>query len=117
MRFPAAPCPVLRPGTSAPRRSVPPVPATAGPKVPEAFIEAAISQLPSDTFALVIDGQSVQHGKPDPEPYRTAAQRLGFLPADCLAIEDSEPGYPISVSGRRADAGSDQTPLSHKVSP
>ncbi|MBO1756348.1 HAD family phosphatase [Allobranchiibius sp. CTAmp26] len=57
-----------------------------------AFIEAAIGHLPRDTFTVVIDGQSVQHGKPHPEPYRTAAKRLGFRPADCLAIEDSEPG-------------------------
>lgn len=56
------------------------------------FIEAAIGQLPRDTFALVVNGQSVQKGKPHPEPYRTAAQRLGFRPVDCLAIEDSEPG-------------------------
>lgn len=56
------------------------------------FIEAAIGHLPCDTFILVIDGHSVQHGKPHPEPYRTAAERLGFRPADCLAIEDSEPG-------------------------
>jgi len=56
------------------------------------FIEAAIGQLPRDTFTLVIDGPSVQHGKPHPEPYQTAAQRLGFRPGDCLAIEDSELG-------------------------
>ncbi len=62
------------------------------------FIEAAIGQLPRDTFTLVIDGQSVQHGKPHPEPYQTAAQRLGVRPVDCLAIEDSEPGVRSATS-------------------
>lgn len=57
-----------------------------------AFTEAAIGHLPRNTFTLVIDGQTVQNGKPHPEPYQTAARRLGFRPVDCLAIEDSEPG-------------------------
>lgn len=62
------------------------------------FVEAAIGQLPRNTFTLVIDGQSVQHGKPHPEPYQSAAQRLGFRPGDCLAIEDSEPGIRSATS-------------------
>ncbi len=31
-------------------------------------------------------------GKPHPEPYLTAARRLGVDAADCLAIEDSNTG-------------------------
>ena len=32
------------------------------------------------------------HGKPHPEPYLTACNRLGVRPGDCLALEDSIPG-------------------------
>ncbi len=31
-------------------------------------------------------------GKPDPEAYLLAAERLGLAPGDCVAIEDSVPG-------------------------
>ena len=79
------------------------------------FIEAVIGQLPGDTFTLVIDGQSVQHSKPHPEPYQTAAQRLGFRPGDCLAIEDSDPGIRSATAAGvptlavTADTGATQT--------
>ena len=31
-------------------------------------------------------------GKPNPDPFLTAAERLGVAPADCLALEDSHNG-------------------------
>ena len=34
----------------------------------------------------------VARGKPSPDLYLLAATRLGFQPASCLAIEDSNPG-------------------------
>jgi HAD superfamily hydrolase (TIGR01509 family) len=43
-------------------------------------------------FSAVVTGERVTRGKPDPEPYLTAAELLGVDPADCVAIEDSVPG-------------------------
>ena len=43
-------------------------------------------------FDLTIAGDEVTHGKPDPEPYLTAATRLGVDPADCVVLEDSPSG-------------------------
>jgi HAD superfamily hydrolase (TIGR01509 family) len=43
-------------------------------------------------FALSIAGNEVLHGKPHPEPYLTAAQRLGVDPERCVVIEDSPSG-------------------------
>lgn len=37
-------------------------------------------------------GDEVSHGKPAPDIYLLAANRLGVLPQDCLALEDSAPG-------------------------
>ena len=41
---------------------------------------------------VLVSAEDVAAGKPKPDPYRTAAQRLGLDPADCLAIEDSPTG-------------------------
>ena len=43
-------------------------------------------------MAFTIAFDDVSAGKPDPEPYRLAAQRLALAPQDILAIEDSEAG-------------------------
>jgi HAD superfamily hydrolase (TIGR01509 family) len=53
---------------------------------------AVVDGLPPDTFATVVTGDEVRHGKPHPEPYLTAAANLGLAPGDCLAIEDSPTG-------------------------
>lgn len=41
---------------------------------------------------VVITGQDVTHGKPHPEGYLTAAERLGIDPRDCVVVEDAIPG-------------------------
>lgn len=43
-------------------------------------------------FALTVAGDEVVHGKPHPEPYLTAARRLGVDPAHCVVLEDSPAG-------------------------
>lgn len=51
-------------------------------------------------FDVVVSGDDVTHAKPHPEPYLRAAELLGVDPADCLALEDSEPGIAsASASG------------------
>jgi beta-phosphoglucomutase-like phosphatase (HAD superfamily) len=48
--------------------------------------------LPAGTFATVVTGDQVADGKPHPEAYLTAAQRLRADPSYCVAIEDSNTG-------------------------
>ncbi|MDO8503076.1 MAG: HAD family phosphatase [bacterium] len=43
-------------------------------------------------FKLTISANEVTKGKPDPEPYRITAQKLGFKPEECVVIEDSKSG-------------------------
>jgi HAD superfamily hydrolase (TIGR01509 family) len=43
-------------------------------------------------FDSVLTRDDVARGKPSPDLYLLAASRLGFPPASCLAIEDSNPG-------------------------
>jgi HAD superfamily hydrolase (TIGR01509 family) len=59
---------------------------------------AVTDQLPPGTFAAVVTGDEVRHGKPHPEPYLTAAARLGLAPQACLAIEDSPTGVASAVA-------------------
>jgi beta-phosphoglucomutase-like phosphatase (HAD superfamily) len=58
----------------------------------ERFVAPILAQLPPETFRVVVTGDRVNHGKPHPEPYLTAAAALGLHPGDCLAIEDSNTG-------------------------
>ncbi|MBN9304957.1 MAG: haloacid dehalogenase [Devosia sp. 67-54] len=45
-----------------------------------------------DMFATVVTRDDVVRPKPHPEPYLTAARRLGVAPGACLAVEDSHSG-------------------------
>ncbi|HCB04474.1 MAG TPA: hydrolase [Nocardioides bacterium] len=58
----------------------------------ERFVAPILSQLPPETFRVVVTGDQVEFGKPHPEPYLTAAAALGVRPEDCVAIEDSNTG-------------------------
>lgn len=43
-------------------------------------------------FGVVVAGEDVTKGKPDPEPYEVAAFRLGVRPEECVVFEDSTVG-------------------------
>jgi HAD superfamily hydrolase (TIGR01509 family) len=43
-------------------------------------------------FDVIVAGDQIRRGKPDPEIFLTAAERLGVPIADCVAFEDSGPG-------------------------
>ena len=44
------------------------------------------------TFEAMISGADVQRGKPDPDIFLAAAERLKVLPQECLVIEDASAG-------------------------
>lgn len=43
-------------------------------------------------FDLIVGAEDCRKGKPDPEPFLTAARMLNVAPELCLAFEDAEPG-------------------------
>jgi len=45
-----------------------------------------------DMFETIVTRDDVVNPKPHPEPYLTAARRLGMAPGRCLALEDSHSG-------------------------
>lgn len=44
-------------------------------------------------FETVVGMEDYTQGKPAPEPFLIAAERLGVAPADCLVFEDAEAGF------------------------
>jgi HAD superfamily hydrolase (TIGR01509 family) len=67
--------------------------------------DAVLGRLPDGTFAAVVTGDAVQHGKPHPEPYLRAVERLGVQPSACVAIEDSVTGLRSAESAGAATIG------------
>ena len=56
-----------------------------------------------EAFDVVIGGDEVPRGKPHPDPYLIAAEKLGVAIVDCIAIEDSLNGLlSAESSGARA---------------
>ncbi|TIC86674.1 HAD family phosphatase [Nocardioides sp. GY 10127] len=62
------------------------------------FVDPILTHLAAGTFSAVVTGDQVTHGKPHPEPYLTAAARLGVDPQQCLAVEDSGTGTRSAVA-------------------
>lgn len=56
------------------------------------FADQVVECLPSGSFRVSVTGDEVTRGKPHPEPYLLAAERLGVDPRHCVAIEDSPTG-------------------------
>ena len=46
---------------------------------------------------VLVTADSVERTKPDPAPYRLAAEKLGFPPEQCIAIEDSRNGLASAI--------------------
>jgi HAD superfamily hydrolase (TIGR01509 family) len=46
----------------------------------------------TDAFDAVVSASMVEHGKPAPDIYLLACERLGLPPEQCLAIEDTPTG-------------------------
>ena len=54
--------------------------------------KSVVSRIPFKAFDVVLGGDQVQFGKPHPEPYIRAAEKLGLRPSECVALEDSKTG-------------------------
>ncbi len=49
-------------------------------------------------FQAVVTGADVQRGKPDPQCFLIAAERLGVEPAHCVVVEDAPAGIQAAVA-------------------
>ncbi|PZG12206.1 HAD family hydrolase [Nonomuraea aridisoli] len=60
--------------------------------------DAVLKGFGRDRFDLVVTADDVTRTKPDPEPYLTAARRLGVEPAHCVVLEDSPNGVAAATA-------------------
>ena len=60
--------------------------------------EVSLDTIGREFFDVVVCGDEVSATKPDPAPYRRAAELLGVSPADCVAVEDSPAGTASAVA-------------------
>jgi HAD superfamily hydrolase (TIGR01509 family) len=57
------------------------------------WVEACLQKIGLGTaFEVLVTGDQVTNGKPDPEIYLLAAEKLGVDPRECLAFEDAPAG-------------------------
>ncbi len=62
------------------------------------------------TFAVSVAGDEIAHGKPAPDMFLAAAERLGVEPASCVVIEDSAPGVAAGVAAGMRTVGVARAP-------
>lgn len=69
------------------------IPTAVASSSPMEFIKVIINNLNlNNYFQFLLSGDEVEHGKPAPDIYLTAAKRLDVLPSDCFVLEDSHNG-------------------------
>lgn len=70
-------------------------------KVPMAVASSGLGRVVHQTltitgllplFDAVVTADDVTHGKPSPDIFLLAAERLGMAPTDCIVYEDGDPG-------------------------
>jgi beta-phosphoglucomutase len=75
------------------------MPLGVGSSAPRANVELTLELLRRrDAFAAIVSGEDVTRGKPDPQVYVLAAERLGLPPGRCIVVEDA----PVGVRAGRA---------------
>ncbi|GEM48785.1 beta-phosphoglucomutase [Deinococcus cellulosilyticus] len=67
----------------------------------------------TDKFDYIVDASKIARGKPDPEIFLTAAERLGVKPEECIGVEDAVAGVQsIKAAGMYAVGVGDPAVLS-----
>ena len=76
------------------------IPRAVGSSTPRANIDAVMEVIGvTGRFQEIVAAGDVTKGKPDPEVFLTAAQRLGCAPERCVVIEDAHVGIEAAKAG------------------
>lgn len=67
------------------------------------------------SFEITIAGDEVEHGKPAPDMFLLAAQRLGVDAAHCVVVEDSAPGVAAGIAAGMPTLGVCRAPGSEAL--
>ena len=67
---------------------------------PKEYADIVLSSLKiKDKFEIIVTGDQLKKGKPDPEGYLKAASGLSLRPDECVVIEDGRSGMQAAKSG------------------
>ena len=79
------------------------VPAVIGSSTPRANLDCALELLGlGSAFRDLVAAEDVERGKPHPEPFLKAAQKIGMPPDRCVVIEDAHVGIAAAKAGGMA---------------
>ena len=78
--------------------ALPPTPWSIVTSASERIMRHRLGVLDLPVPPKIVTSESVNLGKPNPEPYQLGASQLGLTPADCLVIEDSPSGIRAAKS-------------------
>jgi len=71
-----------------------------GSSTPRANIDLILNELGiMPYFSAIAAAEDVTRGKPDPQVFLCAAQRLGVPPAHCVVVEDAVAGVQAALNG------------------
>ncbi len=77
-----------------------------GSSAPPDNVSLAVAGLEAGSlFEALVTGDDVKHGKPDPEVFLLAAERLGVEPSRCVVVEDAPPGLEAARRAGMASIG------------
>lgn len=77
-----------------------------GSSAPPDNVTLAVAGLEAGSlFEALVTGDDVKHGKPDPEVFLLAAERLGVEPSRCVVVEDAPPGLEAARRAGMASIG------------
>ncbi len=66
-----------------------------------------------DKFDTIVSAEDYANGKPAPDAFLLAAQRLGIAPEDCLVFEDTELGIQAATAAGMASV---RVPIPSRIS-
>ena len=74
-----------------------------GRSTPRANLDCALELLGlGSAFRDLVAAEDVERGKPHPEPFLKAAQKIGMPPDRCVVIEDAHVGIAAAKAGGMA---------------
>ena len=70
----------------------------------------------ADRFEVIVGGDMIEKGKPNPDIFLKAAQLLGEAPEDCIVVEDSPAGIRAgNAAGMKAVLVPDQAAITQEI--
>ena len=76
------------------------IPCAVGSSTPRANIDCIIEKIGCENFfQVIVCGEDVKHGKPNPEVFLLGARKLGVPPECCVVFEDAHVGIEAALAG------------------